>query len=61
MPTYEYKCSENPEHKYSEVRGINETQTRTTCAEEGCGGTLMRVFSAPPISFNGTGFHAKHG
>lgn len=56
MPTYEYKCDTNPEHKFVEIRGITETSTVTTCAEEGCEGKLLRVFSAPPITFKGTGF-----
>ena len=56
MPTYEYKCNENPEHKFVEIRGITADATRSTCAEEGCEGKLLRVFTAPPITFNGTGF-----
>lgn len=61
MPTYEYKCSKNADHTYVEVRGMTEDATRTTCAVEGCQGKLIRVFGAPPITFKGTGFHAKHG
>lgn len=57
MPTYEYKCPKG--HKYEEVRGINEDQTREDCPE--CGDPLARIFSAPPITFNGTGFSQKHG
>ncbi len=54
--TYEYKCDKNPEHKYTETRGINEDQKRSTCAEEGCDGRLVRIFNAPPIQFKGTGY-----
>jgi len=61
MPTYEYKCSENPEHKYEEVRNINDSATRTICNVDGCEGKLMRVFSAPPIQFKGSGFSSKSG
>lgn len=61
MPTYEYKCENNDEHKFKEIRGMTEEASRTTCAEEGCDGRLIRVFSAPPITFNGTGFSAKNG
>jgi predicted nucleic acid-binding Zn ribbon protein len=61
MPTYEYKCDKDESHKYSEIRGITEDAKRLTCAEDGCDGKLIRVFSAPPITFNGTGFSAKHG
>jgi putative FmdB family regulatory protein len=56
MPTYEYKCSENSEHKYSEERGMSEDQKQLTCVSEGCSGKLQRVFNAPPISFKGGGF-----
>lgn len=59
--TYDYKCSENPEHKYAESRGMNDEQKRFTCAEEGCDGKLIRVFGAPSIFFNGPGFSAKRG
>lgn len=60
MPTYEYKCELDHAHKYVEIRGITEAATRETCAEEGCQGKLLRVFSAPPITFKGTGFqHAN--
>lgn len=61
MPTYEYKCEKDPEHKYVEIRGINEEQKQTTCAADSCGGRLLRVFGAPPIVFKGTGFSAKKG
>lgn len=57
MPTYEYVCLKD--HKYQEVRGINEEQQRDDCPE--CGEKLKRIFSAPPITFNGTGFSQKRG
>lgn len=60
MPTYEYKCSINSEHTYKEIRSINENASRDTCATEGCEGRLLRVFSAPPITFKGTGFQHKN-
>jgi putative FmdB family regulatory protein len=58
MPTYEYKCANG--HKYSEVRSITEDSKVSTCAEKGCGLELKRVFAAPPITFNGTGFNVKN-
>ncbi len=54
--TYEYKCSENPEHKYLEYRSMHEDQKQLTCVEEGCEGRLVRVFYAPKINFKGGGF-----
>jgi predicted nucleic acid-binding Zn ribbon protein len=59
--TYEYKCSIDSEHKYVEVRSINAEVSRTTCAAKGCGGKLIRVFSAPPITFKGSGFSSTKG
>lgn len=56
---YDYKCSENPEHLYSESRGMDEEQKQLTCAEDGCEGKLLRVFSAPKISFKGGDFSTK--
>jgi len=57
MPTYEYKCPENPEHRYQEVRSISSDEPKDLiCVEEGCEGKLMRVFNAPPINFKGSGF-----
>jgi predicted nucleic acid-binding Zn ribbon protein len=55
--TYEYKCSENPEHRHLVHRSITaEEPEAQICVEEGCGGTLVRVFSAPKINFKGGGF-----
>lgn len=56
MPTYEYRCSENEAHKYTEIRSINAELSRSTCAEEGCEGRLIRIYNAPPINFKGAGF-----
>lgn len=57
MPTYEYKCPEG--HTYSEVRSINSEETEKQCSE--CGKPLRKIFSAPPITFKGGGFHATKG
>lgn len=61
MPTYEYVCEKDSEHKYKETRGMNDEPTRSTCAEEGCDGNLKRVFGTPPIIFKGTGFSSSRG
>jgi predicted nucleic acid-binding Zn ribbon protein len=61
MPTYEYKCSEKPEHRFTEKREMSEEVSRSGCAEKGCNGKLLRIFGTPPITFNGTGFNAKRG
>lgn len=54
--TYDYKCSENPEHTYSESRSMTEEQKQLICVVDGCEGRLVRVFSAPKINFKGGGF-----
>jgi putative FmdB family regulatory protein len=59
MATYEYKC-ENHGHTYTEVRPMSEEQKRTTCVKPDCSSKLVRVFSAPPVTFKGTGFHTRH-
>ena len=57
MPTYEYKCPDG--HECSETRGITEDATLTECPE--CEKPVIRIFSAPPIIFNGSGFSQKRG
>ena len=58
--TYDYKCEKNPKHTYSESRGMHEEPKRSTCAVEGCDGKLLRVYSAPPINFKGTGYSTSN-
>lgn len=55
MPTYEYKCPDG--HVYVEKRSITAEAERDTCPE--CDKPLNRVFSAPPIQFNGSGWGAS--
>ena len=57
--TYDYVCEINSEHKYSESRSMNEDQKRTTCAEDGCEGKLIRIYTPPPIQFKGTGYNTS--
>ena len=40
---------------------MNDEPKTTICVEPNCGTKLKRVFGAPTITFNGTGFNAKHG
>jgi putative FmdB family regulatory protein len=61
MPTYEYVCDKNKEHKYTEVRSIHADQQQTTCAANGCDGKLNQIVSAPPIIFKGSGFSSNRG
>ena len=54
MATYAYKCKANS-HSYIENRSITEDQQNYECSE--CGSELKRVFYAPGIHFNGSGFY----
>jgi putative FmdB family regulatory protein len=57
MPIYEYKCSENAEHRFSEVRGMNDEPRITECTE--CKKPLTRLFEVRGISFKGDGFYSN--
>jgi putative FmdB family regulatory protein len=57
MPTYEYKCSEKPEHRFTEIRGMNEESKITQCSE--CKKPLVRLFEVRGISFKGDGFYSN--
>jgi len=61
VPTYEYKCSEKPEHRFTEIREMSEEASRSICAEDGCNGRLIRIFGTPSITFNGSGFNTRNG
>lgn len=54
MAIYNYKCKDNL-HPYTENRSIKEDQKNNKCPE--CGSELKRVFDAPGIQFNGSGFY----
>ena len=55
--TYEYVCPDG--HQYIERRAMTEDQKRHTCPE--CDKPLNRVFTAPPIQFNGNGWGSSGG
>ena len=58
MPTYEYRCRDCG-HSFDIVQKMSDDQV-THCPE--CGGELRKVFTAPAISFKGSGFYATdHG
>lgn len=56
MPTYEYKCSEKPEHRFTEIRGMNEASRITECTE--CKKPVVRLFEVRGINFKGDGFYS---
>ena len=58
MPTYEYRCRDCG-HSFDIVQKMSDDPL-THCPE--CGGALRKVFTAPSISFKGSGFYATdHG
>ena len=58
MPTYEYTCRDCG-HTFEIVQSMLD-EALTMCPE--CGGSLRKVFTAPAISFRGSGFYATdHG
>jgi putative FmdB family regulatory protein len=58
MPTYEYVCR-NCGHGFEVVQSMRD-EPLTVCPE--CGGELRKIFTAPAISFKGSGFYATdHG
>lgn len=59
MPTYKYKCENNPEHLYEEVRSMTADEPDLICTVEGCDGKMLRIFFAPPIEFKGGGWSTK--
>ncbi|MEP6758856.1 MAG: FmdB family zinc ribbon protein [Actinomycetota bacterium] len=58
MPTYAYRCRDCG-HSFDIVQKMSDASL-THCPE--CGGDLRKVFTAPAISFKGSGFYATdHG
>lgn len=56
MPTYEYRCSEIPLHRFTEVRGMDEKPTITECDQ--CKKPLVRLYEVRGINFKGDGFYS---
>ena len=57
MPTYEYKC-EKCEQIYSIQRSVDKRDDAVLCD---CGWGATRIYSAPAIKFNGSGFYSTGG
>lgn len=55
MPTYEYKCEEG--HVVTVTRKIDEAESFPVCGI--CTEPMKRVFNAPPVVFNGSGWGGK--
>ena len=59
MPTYDYRC-DTCEHSFELFQSFAEDPL-STCTTEVCNGpgngTVRKIFSAPGISFKGSGFY----
>ena len=55
MPTYDYRC-DACENIFEVFQSFSEDPL-STCPEENCGGAVKKIFSAPGISFKGSGFY----
>ena len=55
MPTYDYKC-EICENTFEVFQSFSEDPL-TNCPNETCSGSVKKIFSAPGISFKGSGFY----
>ena len=58
MASYEYKCSAD-EQSITISRGMTEDEIIPYC--DTCNQPMGRVYSAPPVKFNGTGFYSTGG
>jgi putative FmdB family regulatory protein len=58
MATYEYECPGDGEIVIIE-RPMSEPESDYACGT--CGAKLRRVWTAPPVKFNGTGFYSTGG
>ena len=58
MASYEYMCDSDSE-KVTIVRGMTGNEIIPYC--DVCNEPMRRVYSAPPVKFNGTGFYSTGG
>jgi predicted nucleic acid-binding Zn ribbon protein len=58
MASYDYECPGDGEVITIE-RGMTEQEQDYACGL--CGAKLKRIYHAPPVKFNGTGFYSTGG
>jgi len=58
MASYEYKCRADGSTQTIQ-RGMTEDEVVPLCAI--CKEPMERVYSAPPVKFNGSGFYSTGG
>lgn len=56
MATYEYICEAG--HNVLIERGMTEPEGSPVCEKPNCERALKRVYSAPSITFKGSGFYS---
>ena len=57
MPTYEFECDDCG-HCFEVRMGFDE-ESPSVCPQDGCEGSVSKVFSPPAIIFKGSGFHVN--
>jgi predicted nucleic acid-binding Zn ribbon protein len=58
VASYEYKCNADSE-VVTIIRGMTEDEIIPYCDK--CNEPMSRLYSAPPVKFNGTGFYSTGG
>lgn len=58
MATYEYKCNDDSEVVIV-TRGMTEDEIIPYC--DICNEPMSRLYSPPPVKFNGSGFYSTGG
>lgn len=58
MASYDYKCDVDSE-VVTIIRGMTEDEIIPYC--DVCNEPMSRLYSAPPVKFNGTGFYSTGG
>jgi len=58
MASYEYKCDSDSE-TVTIIRGMTEEEIIPYCDK--CNEPMSRLYSAPPVKFNGSGFYSTGG
>ena len=55
---YDYECPGEGE-KVTIERSIHEAESEFMCST--CGAKMVRIYTAPPVKFNGSGFYSTGG
>jgi predicted nucleic acid-binding Zn ribbon protein len=58
VASYEYKCEKDSSTQTIQ-RGMTDDEIIPLC--DACNAPMNRVYSAPPVKFNGSGFYSTGG